>query len=438
MELHPLSFRASLDEYKKQAKALLDLYRSGDPRALYLVRQQHPRLPGRRHTNDRNKVTEADIRRIGVSLADAQTIIAGFYAFESWPKLAKHVEAVRRDGSPVWQFESAVEAIITGDVSTLQSLLRENPDLIRARSTREHHATLLHYVGANGVEGFRQRTPPNAVQVADLLLRAGAEVDADLDYRGVMRKRHPERFGSTTLGMVATSFHPAQAGVQLALLDRLLKAGASVNGLAGKWNPLVAALHNGRGDAAAFLARRGARLDLEGAAGAGRLDAVKRFFKKDGSLKPPATREQMEAGFEWACEYGRTGVVAFLLRQGVNVSASPHGETGLHWAAYGGHLQIVKMLLKRGAPLEVRDRRFNATPLGWALEGWCYPPPEARRARYHEVVALLVAAGAVVDMKRIPRKKLRGDARMQAALHVTRRATSAEEPKGGEGDRQPL
>ena len=43
---------------------------------------------------------------------------------------------------------------------------------------RSHRATLLHYVGANGVEDYRQRSPQNAVAVAEALLAAGAEVDA--------------------------------------------------------------------------------------------------------------------------------------------------------------------------------------------------------------------------------------------------------------------
>ena len=29
-----------------------------------------------------------------------------------------------------------------------------------------HRATLLHYVGANGVEAYRQKTPPNATEIA--------------------------------------------------------------------------------------------------------------------------------------------------------------------------------------------------------------------------------------------------------------------------------
>ena len=61
------------------------------------------------------------------------------------------------------------------------------------------------------------------------------------------KKVYPERRGSTTLGLIATSVHPAQAGVQIDLLRTLLDAGALVNGLPGGWNPLIVALHNGRG-----------------------------------------------------------------------------------------------------------------------------------------------------------------------------------------------
>jgi hypothetical protein len=423
MGITPLPFRTGLEHYKKQATDLITAYKSGDPGATHHIRQLHPRLRGRAHTNDRNGVTDSEIRRTRVSLPDAQCVVARGYGFEDWPKLAEYVDAVGREGSVVWQFESAVEAIIAGDVATLKRLLRDNPELVRARSTRAHRATLLHYVGANGVEGYRQKTPKNAVKVAEILLAAGAEVDADLDY-GSMRKLYPERIGSTPLGMVATSVHPAVAGVQGKLLSILLEHGARVDGLPGGWNPLIAALHNGRGAAAAFLAEHGAHLDLEGAAGVGRLDAVKRFFKKDGSLKGRAVRAQMEAGFMWACDYGRTPVVAFLVQNGMDVGAQPHGESGLHGAAYGGHAGVVELLLKHCAPVDVKDARFAGTPLGWAIYGWCDPPPEADRAGYYEVVARLVAAGATVEPEWLADpdrgmpigEKVRADRRMLAAL----------------------
>ena len=103
-------------------------------------------------------------------------------------QLAEVLEAHRRTGSrqfPVSQFEAAAHAIVTGDVATLKRLLGENPQLIRARSTREHRATLLHYVSANSVEGYRQKTPKNVVKVAEILLQAGAEVDAEAQVTAV-------------------------------------------------------------------------------------------------------------------------------------------------------------------------------------------------------------------------------------------------------------
>src|SRR5207247_10518438 len=88
-------------------------------------------------------------------------------------------------------------------------------------------------------------------------------------------------------------------------------------------------LANGRPEAAEFLARRGAPLDLEGAAGVGRLDLVKSFVNEDGSLKANATTAQMKSGFNWACEYGRTSVVDFTLQKGIEVGERHRGETGL-------------------------------------------------------------------------------------------------------------
>jgi ankyrin repeat protein len=137
-----------------------------------------------------------------------------------------------------------------------------------------------------------------------------------------------------------------------------------------------------------------------------------------------AIRVQAELGLMWACEYGHTRVVEFLLRMGVDVHCQPHGETALHWASYAGHTGAVKALLKRNAPLNTKDRRFDGTPLGWALYGWCNPPPEADRGGYYEVVARLVRAGATVEERWLAAssrgfpiaKKVRADRRMRGAL----------------------
>jgi ankyrin repeat protein len=411
MDAKELPARPNLEHYKKLAKDLLKAYRSGDTASLKRF-QEHLQLPQltwvdlRKEAQTRlRKLRRSKIIGDKLTLADAQLLIAHSCAFESWPKFKKHIEAVLRKSSRVSRFESAVDAVVTGEVATLKRLLRENPELIKQRSTRAHQSTLLHYVSANGVEDFRQKTPKNAVEVTRILLAAGAEVDAE----------NADGGRSTALGLVATSVHPARAGVQIALLELLLQAGASPNGLPGGWNPLIAALHNGRGDAAKFLAERGARLDLEGAAGVGRLDAVKTSFAPDGKLKPPGTPSQMEDGFLWACEYGHYAVIEFLLEKGIDV-ATKRGCTGLHWASYGGHLDVVRLLLRRKAPIDAKDETFGGTPLGWALYAWGSPPPEAKSGRYYEVVELLVAAGATIDAQALTDDRVRADPRMLAAL----------------------
>jgi ankyrin repeat protein len=205
------------------------------------------------------------------------------------------------------EFEAASDAIVSGDLKALTRLLRENRALIRQRSTREHRATLLHYTSANGVEGYQQKTPQNIVEIAELLLKSGAEVDAEANVYGG---------GCTTLGLAATSVHPEVAGVQELLLQLLLDYGAEIEkqNLAGNnQGAVISCLANGRPRAGAFLAARDARLDLESAGGIGRLDVVKTFFSPDGALKPPATKRQLQNGFLWACMYGREDVVLFLL-----------------------------------------------------------------------------------------------------------------------------
>lgn len=351
------------------------------------------------------------------TLAGAQYFIARCHGFASWPKFAKHLEASARVNSPVAHFESAVDAIVSGSIVALEELLLENPELVRMRSTRDHRSTLLHYVSANGVEDFRQKTPKNIVQITKMLLDAGADVNAESDAYGGR---------STTLGLTSTSWHPEHAGVQLPLMDLLIRYGAVIDGPDGG-SAVNGSLHNGRGEAAEFFASRGAGLDLEGAAGVGRLDVVRRFFSADGHLIPPATPKQMRAAFAWACEFGRTIVVDFLLRQGMDIDAKlPHdGQTGLHWAGYGGHADTLKLLLERGAPVNAVDESYGGTALEWALYQWGNSPSQAERGSYYETVALLTRSGAKLhndwfqeddEERRRAVRKLRSDPRMQAAL----------------------
>jgi ankyrin repeat protein len=447
----PLVPRPNIEQYKKRAKDLVKLCKSGDSDALrawvtrwieslvklyhldvtlprdghhaYTPEELDSRIEGavRRITRNLSNLNEQQVRG-GCTLARAQLAIAREHGFASWPRFARHLEGVNHKGSQVSTFEKAVDAIVNGDIAKLRKFLRTYPKLVRVRSTREHRSTLLHYVSANGVEDFRQKTPKNIVEITRLLLDAGADVNAESDAYGGR---------STTLGLAATSCHPEAAGVQIPLMDLLIDRGAIIDGPDGD-SAVNGCLHNGRGEAAEYFASRGARLDLEGAAGVGRLDVVKSFFNQDGTLKASASDQQLKDGFAWACEFGRTSVVEFLLNNGVGLHAKlkHNGQTGLHWAAYGGHVDVVRLLLEGGARVEVRDQTYDGTPLGWALYAWgTIPATEANRSShrsgsYYDVVALLVSSGAELDTgwyaddpdRQRAWKKMRSDPKMRRAI----------------------
>lgn len=428
----PLPPRPSLEQYRKKAKDLVKACKSGDPDSIRAWTAQwieglaafhgEPDRPRDSERIDRRVDEIAEFARTRLScgqepatcaLTDAQFVMARVHGFLSWPKFANHLEALARASSAVSAFEAAADAIVAGDATTLARLLGEQSELIRARSTREHRATLLHYVSANGVENYRQRTPKNAVKIAEMLLEAGAEVDAQADVYGG---------GPTTLGLVATSVHPFKAGVQHDLIDILLQHGARMDapGAAGNTHNLVnGCLANGRPEAAEYLVSRGAPLDLEGAAGVGRLDVVKTFFNEDRSLTANATKAQMTDGFAWACVYDQADVVEFLLEQGMEVdarlNAHGRGHTGLHVAAFHAHVETANVLLRRGAPVNVTDETWGTPPLIWALQAWS-EMPTAPPERYQEVVAILVRAGAVVKPGLLDWDKARADPEMLAAL----------------------
>jgi ankyrin repeat protein len=313
---------------------------------------------------------------------DARAIIARTHHFGTFDDFVGFTRA--RDASAaVARFEAAADAIVTGDLATLRRLLREDPDLVRARSVRVHRSTLLHYVGANGVEGFRQHTPPNAVSIAEALLDAGADPDAVADmYRG-----------STTLALVATSLHPERAGLQQELMQLLLDRGATLDHPAtGGGRSLVhSCLANGRPEAAEYLVTRGALLDFENAATLDRLDLVRTYVGADG--QPSVTREQLESALVSASFNGATTVVEFLLDRGVDVDAQAGGFSGVNAAATGGRLDAVRLFLSRGASLETRNR-YGGTSLGGALWGALNTPDHGD---YVAVIEALLAAGARIE-----------------------------------------
>src|SRR6185436_12534604 len=239
------------------------------------------------------------------------------------------------------------------------------------------HPTLLQCLVLDG------KDKPNAVEMAKVLIDAGAELDEPL-------------------GAAASIDHRALAEL---LLDR----GAAIDGTGG-WTPLEEALYWDSRNAIALFLERGAKIqNLRTAAGLGRTDLIEGYFNSDGSLKPEAGRIDWTFGnletiaasnhppkgkqslldrvnawsqdrqgiinnaFVYACMHGHIDAAKLLLEKGAEINAIPGGfnfaGTGLHYAALNGHRPMVRFLLDHGADRTIRDTKVNSTPAGWAEHG---------------------------------------------------------------------
>lgn len=416
-----LTPRANVEEYRALAADLLHASRSDDRAAVerwatgWMARlaSLSPLPPGaspaeRSRRPHRIEAIVRDVERSplaardgdeGASLDDAQLTLARLHGFESWSRLVHHLEECGDEGSATSRFERAADAIVDGELDMLRELVSQDPAIVRARSTRDHRATLLHYIAANGHEGFRQRTPPNAEAIARFLLESGGDPDA---------LAHMYAHEVTTMQMLVSSVHPHAAGVQVALVDVLLRHGAAPDGPDGEGSPVLTAFRFHYPRAAEALVRGGARADtVMVAAPLGRAEVVDRLIAADGTLHPAprATgpwprlsddpREHLAQALTWACTFGRTEVVDVMLRKGVDPEGEDADASGLHFAAAYGHLDIVELLVRHGASLEKRNS-YGGTVLDgmvwYALNG----PIDG--VDYSAIAQRLLALGARTDV----------------------------------------
>lgn len=282
------------------------------------------------------------------------------------------------------RFEQAVHAVDAGDLSALAALLDADASLACQRLT-EPAPWLRRQVG-DALDGFfarpyllwfvaedpvrHGRLPANIAEVARSILetarRHGAKsLQEQLDH---------------ALRLVSWSWIARECGVQLALIDVLVDAGAALAG-----NP-ENALVNGNRAAAEHLLARGAPLSLASAACLGRWDGIER-------LGQAASPEEKQFALVLAALNGEAEGARRLLARGADPnrpseSLYSHG-TPLHHAVCSGRLGAVQALVEAGASLQTRDGAHGGTPLGWAEYYLEAKESPARGTEYPAIVEYL-------------------------------------------------
>ena len=309
----------------------------------------------------------------------------------------------------VAMLERASRAAADGDLSSLERILEESPEVLRARDVEGHTLLGLVCKAATGNVALPSAAgAPDQQAAVDRILAAGADPSA------------AAHDGWSPLHTAAITGH-------VGLAQRLLAAGASREGRllgARGGSPLALALFYGQTRAAEALADPPVPDNLRTAAA---LNLPLQRFSDGAELTPQAAegvdfyrplsvfpsweracsrQELLDEALSWAARNQALDAMAQLLQLGADVNANAYRGTPLLWAIFGdrvaaatwlldhgadpnlrhdfggaqhgrggvalhlaaqfNHLACLRLLLERGADPTIKDAAFNATPLGWA------------------------------------------------------------------------
>ena len=224
----------------------------------------------------------------------------------------------------------ATRVVQAGDLDRLAQLLREHPSLVNAHIgvfPDGMSRTLLH--AATDWPGHF----PNNPQVVQLLINAGADVNA--------------RF---TGPHTETPLHWAASSDDVDVIDVLLDNGADIEApgavIAGG-TPLADATAFGQWNAARRLIERGARSNMFESATLGLLDRIEPLFES----VTPSTADDATRAFWGACHGGQLAAAKYLLGRGADIDwvSSWDSTTPLDAARRSEAAEVVDWLVGLGA-----------------------------------------------------------------------------------------
>ena len=276
-------------------------------------------------------------------------------------------------------FLQAVNALDTGKLDELQELVNQHKTLVQDRLITPNEEGyfkdpyLIWFVADNPIRN--PKLPPNIVEITRFLIDAVKREAPDIYQQQV----------DYTLGLVATGRIPRECGVQIAMMDALIDAGATPGGGIG-------AIAHGNIEAAQHLIDRGGEVTLA--------SAILLDRKADTDrLMGTATQAEKLMALTAAAFYGKADLVKYLLEKGTDPNGYPEQGTGfhshatpLHQAVSAASLDVVKLLVDAGARLDIPDTIYGGTPLGWALHMQTETSNETKKAAYAGIAAYLKEA----------------------------------------------
>lgn len=421
--------KPNLNQLKKQAKELLNAFRTGTPEAITEVRAHFG-----------GAVLSPEL----FQLSDAQLVIARAYGFASWPKLKAFV-----DGVTISRFMTAVKA---GDLERVRTMLRQRPELVHMDTAGNNEHRGLHYAvllrdtamvrllmqsGADARKGIwphrdattalalaRDRDYPDIVVVIEeeeqrrreqtSCPNAAVSPAQDRINEAVRAADNASaiRTLEADLGLVracdrsgGTPLHAAAQAANEDMVAWLLAHGAGVHkkdlrGLTPLDRAALAANpHNGRAArfpaVAKLLLDRGAEVTLPAAIALGDTARIRELVAADPNLLRQEIRWTEGGLLTLAVKHGQLEVVRLLLDLGLDVDERTMlqelEEPTLSWgaplwhAAWAGRRDIAELLLDRGA-----DPNANLYASGWPLSRAYERGDEAMKQ-------LLIARGAKAE-----------------------------------------
>ncbi|MES1219005.1 MAG: ankyrin repeat domain-containing protein [Bacteroidota bacterium] len=109
-------------------------------------------------------------------------------------------------------------------------------------------------------------------------------------------------------------------------------------------------------------------------------------------LAPRASDADKQVALIAAAFYGKADMLRFLVVLGADPNTYIDSSTGfhshataLHQAIYSGSLDAVKVLIEAGARLDLKDKIYGGTPIGWAEYMQTETEDEEMREKYKAI-----------------------------------------------------